>query len=146
MLHYTDCGLRNIWLKNGYRHRKTPYGPGTAIEDLPGLHRAIGLWIVRSRPRLTGAELRFLRKELDISQKRLAEILGVEEQTVSLWERRGKMPKMADRFARALYREHAEGNAKIQDIVERLAAKDKKEREARRAEFARKADEWRAAA
>ncbi|MBM3451491.1 MAG: helix-turn-helix domain-containing protein, partial [Armatimonadetes bacterium] len=39
--------------------------------------------------RLTGAELRFLRRELNLSQRRLAELLGVEEQTVSLWELRG---------------------------------------------------------
>jgi DNA-binding transcriptional regulator YiaG len=109
MYRYTECGLRNVWLKNGYRRHKTPYGPGLSIDDIPALHRAIGLWIVGNRPRLTGAELRFLRKELDLSQKRLAEILGVEEQTVSLWERRGRMPTLADRFLRALYREGVEG-------------------------------------
>lgn len=90
--------------------------------------------------------MRYLRQELDLSQRRLAELLGVEEQTVSLWERRGRMSKLADRFVRALYREHAEGNASIRDIVERLAAKDRREHESKRAEFSRHADAWRAAA
>jgi transcriptional regulator with XRE-family HTH domain len=99
-----------------------------------------------ARARLTGAELRFLRTELDISQKRLAEILCVEEQTVSLWERRGRMPKLADRFVRALFRELTEGNARIEEIVARLTAKDRAAHNARRAEFACRADEWRAAA
>ena len=26
MYHYTDGGLRNVWLANGYEIKKTPYG------------------------------------------------------------------------------------------------------------------------
>lgn len=145
MYHYTDCGLRNVWLANGYRRSRTAYGPGVAIEGLPALHRAIGLWLVKKPRRLTGAEIRFLRKELDLSQKALAEIVGQTEQTVSLWERRGRIPKTADRFIRALYRETAEGNAHIREIVARLAAKDPKGLE-ERATFAIKARQWKMAA
>lgn len=145
MYHYTDCGLRNVWLANGYRRAKTPYGAGIAIEGVPALHRAIGLWLAKKPGRLSGAEIRFLRKELDLSQKALAEIVGQTEQTVSLWERRGRIPKTADRFIRALYRETAEGNARIREIVARLAAKDAKDSEDR-ATFARKARQWKMAA
>ena len=145
MYHYTDCGLRNVWLANGFRRRKTPYGPGVAIEGLPALHRAIGLWLVGKPRRLTAAEIRFLRKELDLSQKALAAIVGQTEQTVSLWERRGRIPKTADRFIRALYRETAEGNARISEIVARLAAKDAEDPE-KRATFAIKARRWKVAA
>ena len=145
MYHYTDCGLRNVWLANGFSRRKTPYGPGVAIEGLPALHRAIGLWLVGKPRRLTGAEIRFLRKELDLSQKALAAIVGQSEQTVSLWERRGRIPKTADRFVRALYRETAEGNAQIRDIVARLAAKDAQDFE-ERATFAITARRWKMAA
>ena len=145
MYHYTDCGLRNVWLANGFRRRKTPYGPGVAIEGLPALHRAIGLWLVKKPRRLTGAEIRFLRKELDLSQKALAEIVGQTEQTVSLWERRGRIPKTADRFIRALYREAAEGNAQIRDLVARLAAKEAGDFE-ERATFAITARRWKMAA
>ncbi len=143
MYHYTNCGLRNVWLMNGFRRHRTSYGPGISIDELPGLHRAIGLWIVQKPKPLTGAELRFLRQELDLSQKRLAEIVGQTEQTVSLWERRGRIPKIADRFVRALYRETVEGNARIRDIVRRLTEKDVKEHE--RAKFAMRARQWRAA-
>lgn len=144
MYRYTDCGLRNVWLANGYRRQRSPYGMTTAIQDIPGLHRAIGLWIVKSRKRLTGAELRFLRKELDMSQAALARMLGCEEQTVSLWERQGRMPKMADRFVRAIYCEHVENNAHIREMVERLNAKDATNRA--QVKFSRRADEWKAAA
>ena len=31
MYHYTDGGLRNVWLANGYEIKKTPYGEGVAF-------------------------------------------------------------------------------------------------------------------
>lgn len=144
MYHYTESGLQNVWLVNGYSERRTPYGAGVSIDDLPGLHEAIGKWLVRKPRPLTGAELRFLRKELDLSQRALADIVGQSEQTVSLWERRGRMPKTADRFVRALYRETVEGNAHIRDMVDRLNTEDAKDYE--RAKFAMRARRWRAAA
>jgi len=145
MYHYTDCGLRNVWLANGYRRVKTPYGAGVAVEGVPALHRAIGLWLAKKPRQLSGAEIRFLRKELDLSQRALAEIVGQTEQTVSLWERRGRIPKTADRFIRAFYREAVEGNAQIRNILARLAAKDAKDAE-ERVTFAMKARQWKMAA
>lgn len=41
MYHYTDGGLRNVWLANGYTKQKTPFGEGVAIQDVEGLTRAI---------------------------------------------------------------------------------------------------------
>ena len=34
MYHYTDGGLRNVWLANGYAKHSTPFGDGVAIQDL----------------------------------------------------------------------------------------------------------------
>lgn len=120
MLHYTDCGLRNVWLRNGYVERDTPYGRALAIQDVEGLHRAIGRFLVGDKPGLlSGEEVRFLRKELDLSQARLAEIMGFDPQSVAKWEKNGA-PKWADRMLRAIYREHADGNAAIVAMVERL--------------------------
>jgi DNA-binding transcriptional regulator YiaG len=129
MYHYTECGLNNVWLRNGYKVEKTPYGEGVAIEDADGLHLAIGLRLVRDKPRLSGAEFRFLRKELDMSQSSLAAWIGKDVQSVARWEKSGRVPKMAERLLRAIYREHAEGNAKIIDLVNRLNAIDQQEHE-----------------
>ena len=30
MYHYRECGLRNVWLANGFEQHETPYGPGVA--------------------------------------------------------------------------------------------------------------------
>ncbi len=131
MLHYRECGLRNVWLANGFVEHATPYGPGVAIDDLAGLHRAIAHGLVNKGGKLTGTELRFLRQEMGLSQAKLATMLGNEAQTVALWEKRGGQPKIADRFIRAIYRELNEGNAKIRDMIERLVDSDLDEGDAR---------------
>ena len=91
MYHYTESGLQNVWLKNGYTMKKTPYGKGASIQDIEGLHKLIGSLIAK-KPKLTGAKLRFLRKEMGLSQRALGELVGTSEQNVSLWERIGDIP------------------------------------------------------
>lgn len=124
MYHYRECGLRNVWLANGYEEHETPYGPGISIHDVEGLHRELGRGLVAKIGKLTGAELRFLRQEMGLSQAKLAIMLGNEAQTVAIWEKRGTQPKMADRFIRALYSEKLDGNAHITAMIERMIDSD----------------------
>ncbi|WP_459614957.1 helix-turn-helix domain-containing protein [Bordetella sp. 2513F-2] len=143
MYHYTECGLRNVWLANGYTVREFDGEEAISIDDADELHRVIGRSLA-CKPRLTGLELRFLRKELGLSQRRLAEMLGTTEQTVSLWERRGRMPTGLDRLFRALYLEHLDGNVKIQAMIDRLIELDRQEDE--RLVFEDTAGGWKKAA
>ena len=122
MLHYTSCGLQNIWLKNGYEVMETDYGKATSIHDIDGLQAAIGMLLVENKPRLSGAEVRFLRKELDLSQVNMAQLLGVSEISVRGWENhRTKITKPADKLLRILFIEHANGNKEIKAFFERLS-------------------------
>ena len=127
MYHYTECGLNKVWLQNGYTVHKTPYGNGVSIDNADGLHRAIALFLVNRKPRLSGGEFRFIRKELDMSQKALGEILGKDAQSVARWEKGGRVPTTMERFLRALYRETALGNAEIRKIVKRLNETDQRD-------------------
>ena len=145
MYHYQECGLRNVWLVNGYDMHTTPYGDGVSIHDIEGLHRAIARGLVNKAAKLTGSELRFLRKEMGLSQAKLALILGNEDQTVALWEKRGTQPKIADRFVRALYREFVEGNAHIRDMIDLLVDADREDRE-ERINFVQGSQGWKVAA
>lgn len=145
MYRYTESGLTNIRLVNGYRKVRTSEGTGVSIEDVDGLHRVIARHLVHHKPRLAGKEFRFLRTELDMSQAKLAQMLGTTDQAVARWERgRSRVPKMAERFLRAIYREISEGNARIEKMVDRLNQLDVTEWKERRFERAR--NRWRAAA
>ena len=125
MHHYTESGLRNVWLANGFKLHKTPHGKGIAFDNIEGLHREIGRWLCAFRPRLMGAEFRFLRHEMDLSQAALATLLGKDAQSVALWEKgKVKVPAWADRLLRALYREHVGENVKIRALIEKVAALD----------------------
>lgn len=117
--HYTESGLPNIWLANGFTRHKSKYGAGVSIHNVEGLHRVIGRELAL-RPRLTGAGARFLRKEMGLSQKALGELLGITDQAIALWERHGRLPKTADRMLRLIYMEHTEGNVAIVATIQRL--------------------------
>ena len=128
MYHYTESGMNNVWLTNGYRTRKTPDGDAVAIVDLVELHSVIGLALCE-RAYMTGAQFRFLRKELDLSQVRVSSLMGASEESVSLWERKGRIPKHAMRFMQAMYLEAIHGSVKFKNLLEELADMDRDEQE-----------------
>ena len=124
--HYTESGLDNIYLENGFTISSTPYGEGVSILDTEGLHKAIGRWLVAVPKALNGAELRFLRLEMETTQRHLAALLGTTEQSLRLWERhRTKaIPGSADRLLRALYKESIGDDPSVRRILKRLAELD----------------------
>jgi DNA-binding transcriptional regulator YiaG len=104
---YTESGMDNVYLANGYRFVGAPRGRQIKIRDIDGLHDAIGLMLVDEKKNLNGREIRFLRLEMLMSQAALAHLLEVDEQTVARWEK-GKtaVAKPAEALIRLLYREH----------------------------------------
>jgi putative transcriptional regulator len=128
MYHYTESGLQNIYLVNGYTVFNDEDGKSVSIASADELHSTIGRWLA-CKPYLTGPELRFLRKELGLSQHRLGEMLGSSEQTVSLWERRGRMPKGLDRLVKLLYLEKLDGNVNVQNLINHLIELDDRHQE-----------------
>ncbi len=120
MYHYTECGLDNVWLENGYTERRTHYGKGVSIDDADGLHQVLVAAVLKKKGRMTGKELRFLRTELGLSQDNLGRCLGATDQSVSLWERTGKVPAQTDALVRLLVIERLRGNETVTAILNRI--------------------------
>lgn len=126
MLHYTECGLDNVWLLNGYEVIDTPYGKATTVENERALHDAIAKSLFTQPGILTGKEFLFLRKEMDMSQQAVAEVFGVSEQTVRGLERKEKLDAIYSHLMKAVSQEYFTGSSRIMEIIE--AAKDKHDR------------------
>lgn len=104
MYQYLECGLKDVWLDNGYTVKQTFFGGAIAIYDVDLLHKTIGLNLVNSKFRLSGSEIRFLRKEMNISQKILGETLNVSEADIRDWEDNKEKPSESlEKLLRLLY-------------------------------------------
>jgi DNA-binding transcriptional regulator YiaG len=126
MYHYTLCGLRNIWLANGFIRKQTPEGEAISIVDGDGLDRAIAHKLVCDKKRLSGAEFRFLRKQLDMSQKGISELMGIRPLQIHRWESKGPT-LMADHFIRALYVANSRQFPSVVQVIERINEKDQRQ-------------------
>ena len=121
MYHYTDGGLRNVWLANGYEITQTPYGEGVSFHNLDGLTRSIYMALTRKASPLTGAEFRYIRSAgMLLSQPALGKLMGIDGQSVARWEKTSKVPLWADKLVRLLYTAQVNGDEPIAKAVERI--------------------------
>jgi putative transcriptional regulator len=120
MHHFTDAGLKNVWLVNGFKEKDTPYGKGVSIQNVAGLTKAICRALTKKPQRLTGVEFRYLRLHLEMSQKSLAKYFGNSEQSVAIWEKTGRVPKWADHLIRVVWIAKNDGNTAIKHAVDRI--------------------------
>ena len=126
--HYRQCGLDNVYLRNGFQFESTKHGKTIRIHDIDGLHLAIGMCLIQEKKILSGPEIRFLRHELDLSQKTLGNLLDKSDQAVARWEKgKAKIDGPADRLLRLLYESHAVENGprnRIRELLEQLSELD----------------------
>lgn len=103
--HLKAIGLPNVYLLNGVSFEKDEeYGDTAHIENLKGLHIAIGLYIVEKPGLMTGKEFRFLRKQMALTQEALAKKLKISEQTVANYEKQiTNITGPADAYLRVTY-------------------------------------------
>ena len=85
--HYRECGLDNVYLYGIIQYRCPECGEeAPEIPELKGLHLLIAKELVCKGELMEGTEIRFLRKELRLKSKEMAELLSVTPETYSRWE------------------------------------------------------------
>jgi putative transcriptional regulator len=126
LYHYQESGLDNIYLKDGFiREQNAEYGELISVVNAGELHNVIGAQLAAQAHALNGKEIRFLRKELNMSQRVLAQMLGVDEQTVARWEKEQiPMPRGNQLVLRSYYLDLQLGDGKFRELVEKLIAMD----------------------
>lgn len=101
---YDESGLPGVTLHGISADRCLACGSTRVrIPNIEGLHRALALFLLRKTWRLSGPEVRFLRKYIGLSGADFAKRIGAEPETVSRWEN-GKQPigAQAERLLRLL--------------------------------------------
>ncbi len=95
--------LKNVVLEGGFTHVIGSYGATVKINDPIALGESILLAVLQKGARLAADEISYLREWRDYLQSDLATVLGVDVQTVSLWERGAhRIPRSCDTLLRAL--------------------------------------------
>jgi len=84
---YVESGLPNVMLL-GLEFRTCPAcgEEERVMPRLAELHRFIAEAVAEKTSRLTGSEVRYLRKHLGWSGEDFANVMGVRQETVSRWE------------------------------------------------------------
>ncbi len=120
-LHYTECGLDDVYLVSGYVIENTPDGEALSVKNLDELHKAIGCYLAMRKKTLSGKELRFLRRQMDLTQSDLGKLVGLTSQQIARWEKdESEISGPAERLLRGLYIQHAGGTLDLQKLVTML--------------------------
>lgn len=121
---YLECGLPNVYLQDGFTRQKTPYGEGVSIDAVGDLHRCIAQTLCDKPSPLTGLEFKYLRIELDLSQKVIAELLGCDDRNIRRIEKSEKVKGLYDKVIRLLYLESTNPESTFIGLFERLRSID----------------------
>jgi putative zinc finger/helix-turn-helix YgiT family protein len=121
---YKESGLDNITLEDvELIHCDECGNEDPIIRAIDTLHSLIADALISKPARLSGREVRFLRKHLELSAKSLARILQVHQATMSKWENgEDYIGPQSDLLIRALAVAKSEG--KLDELCEKLGSFD----------------------
>ncbi|VAW52898.1 hypothetical protein MNBD_GAMMA07-1936 [hydrothermal vent metagenome] len=143
LYHYTGSGLDYIYLASGYEVKKTPFGQGVTIQNLEGLHAAIMHNLMCNYPNWTGVELRFIRKEMGLTQKSLGLFVSRDAQTIALWEKGEKsVPDEATNILRGIHMSRKNGSVKFEELLMRINDLDRQTSKAKKQAYAVDSEGW----
>lgn len=122
MYHYTESGLENIYLKNGFVCTEEDGEEFVSFTNFDGIHQAIAIAICSQKKWMSAAQLKFLRKEFNLSQTGLGQLIYCDRQSIARWEKGEiEIPHLADVMLRALYLESIDKESHVSLTIESLA-------------------------
>lgn len=124
--HFLESGLENVHLSNADIWRCN-----ACREEIVSIPRSMELMksiaesILLKPTSLSGAEIRFLRKNLAMKINEFSQLLGVDRVTVSRWENDHEKPsRSADRLIRLTYAVEAGVTEAVMEPLRRSLRKD----------------------
>lgn len=122
---YKECGLSNIWLVSGYEEEEFGGECFISIKDADALHMQIALLLIRQKTDLKGEQVRFLRKEMNLTQGELSALLDVSAQTVARWEKdQTDVPGPVNVLIRIIALGHFKGDVDVLRVAQELQRMD----------------------
>jgi len=101
---YNESGLDNIVLQNIPMYVCSCGNRFPIIANIRQLHDLIAENIIKKSERLSGKEVRFLRKEMGIKAIDFAKLLNVSKVTISRWENENKpISIISDKLIRSIF-------------------------------------------
>lgn len=123
MIEYPHFALSTIYLRNGYSVHQGRHGLSVKICAHEGLESRIRDIIVSRPERFNGAQLRFIRRGLRLTQADFAALIERDEQTVARMEKSSQLiPSLVELFLRTLYRQNMDGNVHFDHLLKRAQA------------------------
>ena len=122
---YKECGLSNIWLLSGYNKEEIDGECYISVRDADALHKQIAISLITQKHDLEGPQVRFLRKEMDLTQSELAALLDVNAQTVARYEKgESNVSGPANVLIRLIALDHFTGKVEVMKVAQELQAID----------------------
>jgi putative zinc finger/helix-turn-helix YgiT family protein len=101
---YLESGLDNVTICDIEMIKCNCGDESALIPRILAVHEAISNCLLEKDTQLTGKEIRFLRKEMGLRGKDFANLVSIDNATLSRWENGKTKPSVkADRLIRVLY-------------------------------------------
>ncbi|WP_318482574.1 helix-turn-helix domain-containing protein [Photobacterium leiognathi] len=122
MHHYTESGLDNIYLVNGYEITLVDGEECISYTGFEQIQRAIGVTICNQNSWMNAQQFKFLRKEFQLTQSALGRLLFCDRQSIARWEKsETAIPPLVDITLRALYLESIHEDSHVRLTIDSLA-------------------------
>jgi len=121
MIRYPHFALENLYLVNGYR--RFAQGDDLELEFVAEeqLEESLRILVLHKPGRLTGHELRYLRRGLELTQTEFGQMVDRDAQTVARWEKSSDfVPQSVDVMIRMRFSARFQPGATIDEILSQI--------------------------